>query len=99
MSTLNPSEALKFFNEKPLQSYAVTRKEWLPIIEQSEIFLAESEEEAREIAHGLKEELIVLIGDEVGVGGCQDRYEALMIEGMAIVDIAPVTIQRAEPIQ
>ncbi|NQY97461.1 MAG: hypothetical protein HRT82_09880 [Henriciella sp.] len=93
MSTPTPVEALKGFAQKPLQSYAVTRREWLPFIENAETFLAEDETHAREIAEDLKEELRILIGDSVGEGGSQALYNQLLVASWETVSITPVTIQ------
>lgn len=96
MSTRTPVEALQSFDQKPLNVFAVTRPKWHPIIETAETFLATDMDGAKEIAEALKEELRILIGEEIGVAGSQERYDTLIAQGMSTVSITPVTIQAAQ---
>ena len=93
MSALSPVKALKDFTQKPINSFAVTRREWLPFTETAETFLAESEQEAFDIAENLKEELRILIGDAVGEGGSQALFNSLLVASWETVSVTPVTIQ------
>ena len=63
MGTSTPVVALQSFNQEPLRAFAVTRKEWLPLIDTAETFLARTRDEAAEIAETLRDELRVLIGE------------------------------------
>lgn len=93
MGTLQTISALESMASEPINAYVVQRSEWL-LVDTPETFLAATEEEALELSYDLKGELLVLIGDHVGVGGCSKRYDALVREAMQTVTVSPVTIRR-----